>query len=71
MVRSILPPWISTKKRPPKGEEFIFMDENGGYHLAKYNGQYVCPVIYGNAPNVERNLSEFVCYTPIIAPQVA
>ena len=70
-------PWICvTKDLPADGrgdhdqEEVIWMDVDGGFHLAKWNGKKVLPAVYGNAPDVERNLDDFVCWTRINAPEV-
>lgn len=64
-------PWIATSERPPeKGAEVLWMDVDGSYHLAKWDGKHVLPVVYGNADAVQRRLDEHVCWMSIQHPDV-
>lgn len=67
----ILPPWISTSKKPPEDAEIISMDVDGSYHLGKRKGDKVVPVTYGGAPDVEIRYDNFNCYKYITEPQVS
>jgi hypothetical protein len=67
----ILPPWISSSKKPSEEDEVIWMDVDGSYHLGKRKGDKVVPVTYGGAPDVEIHYENFPCYKYITAPQVA
>lgn len=71
-------PWIAVAKDLPhdgsgddEQEEVIWMDVDGGYHLARWNGKNVLPVVYGNTDDVKKSLHDFVCWTRINKPEVA
>lgn len=70
-------PWIAVEKDLPhdgrgdeEQEEVLWMDCDGSYHLAKWDGKKVRPVVYGGAPDVEHNLSDYRCWKRIKAPEV-
>lgn len=71
-------PWIAIDEDLPiiedgakSSDDVIWVDEDGSYHLARWNGKKVLPAVYGNADDVERNLHDFVCWARIQAPEAA
>jgi hypothetical protein len=56
-------PWVSIDESLPKpGQLVLWMDVDGGFHLASFIDGSVCPVTYGNSDIVIRALSDHVCW---------
>lgn len=62
-------PWVaSPSKKPPQGQEVMWLDWDGGLHLARRKGRHVAPAVYGNAKDVLLPTGQFRAFQEIPQP---
>lgn len=68
---AVEPPWVLLSAKPaPKNVELLWCDLEGSPHLGVQKGDDVFLTTYGNAPEVRRDLADFLCYQKIKLPKI-
>lgn len=59
---------VLSSNKPPQGQEVMWLDWDGGLHLARRKGRHIAPAVYGNAKDVLLPVGQFRAFQEITQP---